>query len=291
MQRRKFLATLGALMVTGSLVFAGGWWRATRWSPFRVRVERYDLAMAKLPSEFVGLRIAQVSDLHLSNLVPAEYLQSCFDKVMSEKPEIIFLTGDFLTAEPGHRRGTVFEDYSATLKQLLRQLKAPLGVWACLGNHDVSLGPGRMSRLLEESGVRVLRDEWTYLRFPGGAQSLAIGGLRDQLEFPHPRRVFADLPDEEPILILMHQPDMFENWEGPDNVLIFAGHLHGGQVNLPGITSRFVPSDYGNKYLSGVFRNGPRQMLVNRGLGVIRHQIRFRSPPEISLVTLARRSD
>lgn len=244
------------------------------------------MGLSGLPSEFVNARIAQISDLHLSDIVPSEYLQICIDKLMAERPEAIFLTGDFLTAAPGHQRGQVFETFGSSLQKLLRQLKAPLGVWACLGNHDISVGPGRMTQLLEDSGVRVLRDAWTRLRFPGGVQELAIGGLRDRLEFPHPARAFQDLPEGEPILLLMHQPDLFEEWEGPENALIFAGHLHGGQVNLPGITSHFVPSDYGNKYLSGVFRKGSRTMLVNRGLGVIRHRIRFRSPPEISLISL-----
>ncbi|MCH8474756.1 MAG: metallophosphoesterase [Opitutales bacterium] len=287
MQRRKFLAIMGSLMAAGIFALGGSWWRATRWSPFTVQVERYQLGLSGLPSEFVNTRIAQISDLHLSDIVPAEYLQTCIDKVMAERPEAIFLTGDFLTAAPGHQRGQVFETYGASLQKLLRQLAAPLGVWACWGNHDISVGPGRMAQLLEDSGVRVLRDAWTRLRFPGGTQELAIGGLRDGLEFPNPKRAFEDLPEGEPILLLMHQPDLFEEWEGPENALIFAGHLHGGQVNLPGITSHFVPSEYGDKYLSGVFRKGSRTMLVNRGLGVIRHRIRFRSPPEISLVSLS----
>ena len=285
MQRRHFVRALGGGSLALLALGAGGWIWASYVAPYRVRVDTYRLGLQGLPEEFVGLRIAQVSDLHLGPLVSKDYLQGCMEKVMALDPDLILLTGDFLSANGEINRGRNLDTYLPALQEVLGKLQAPYGVWACLGNHDIALHPGRMERALTEAGVVVLRDSWQWLTSPEGSR-LALGGLRDMLEYPNPRKALEGVPPGHPTLLMMHQPDLFEQWEGPENVLVFAGHLHGGQVNIPGVTQRYVPSAYGDKYLSGVFTDGSRTMLVNRGLGVIRHRLRFRSPPEISLVTL-----
>src|SRR5690606_19715225 len=125
-----------------------------------------------------------------------------------------------------------------------------------------------VSAALSEAGIRVLRNERLALTRKG--ERLPIVGLADSgTEYANQNIAFRGIAPDEPSLIMMHNPDLFGDGMRHRNGLIFAGHTHGGQVNVPFFGPFYVPSRYGDRFLSGRFQEGNLTMLVNRGLGVI----------------------
>jgi predicted MPP superfamily phosphohydrolase len=159
-------------------------------------------------------------------------------------------------------------------------------VFASLGNHDHWFDAGKITRLIQDAGLPVLRNENTITLIDG--EPLPIVGLGDLwTEGVDMTRAFAGV--EGPFaLVLMHNPDTFEDWSQPGSHLILSGHTHGGQVNIPWIGPPIVPSQYGGKYASGLFHRGRSQMYVNRGVGALFPPVRFNCRPEISIFHLQR---
>ena len=186
----------------------------------------------------------------------------------------------------------------------LGALRAPLGVFAVLGNHDWwhdrtaqrrGHGPTEVGLALEAAGIPVLQNQ--VIRLGQGAQSFWLAGLGDQLAFRFQRARFGgkrgvdDLPgtmaqitDDRPVILLAHEPDIFP--EVPERVaLTLSGHTHGGQVRLLGY-SPITPSRFGNRYAYGVVEERGHHLIVSGGLGFTQIPVRFGIPPEITLIEL-----
>lgn len=280
LSRRRFVQ----LASTGVVGIAAGGWHSLLFSPTNPVVTREEVALKGLPPQFSGLRILQLSDLHFSRLVSKAYLEKCIRLANELEPDLVFLTGDFVTANEGTRAETT-RHYIEPLPEILAPLKARFGRFAVLGNHDVAVNPKAVERALEQAGIYVLRDERVALA--RGGKRLPLVGLADfGTQIVNQERAFAGIAPDEPSLIAMHNPDLFEVGMRHRNGLVFAGHLHGGQIRFPFVGPIYVPSRFGTKYLSGRFQRGDLCMLVNRGLGVIHFRVRLNCRPEITLVTL-----
>jgi len=271
---------------------AGGY--ATLIEPRLVEINRLRIVVRDLPRAFDGLTIAQLSDLHRSSFVSADYLQRCIALANALTPDLIVFTGDYLT----HRRlfnapgRTVYGDKESAIGLVrdsvacMARARAKHGVLASLGNHDHWFDGGEVSRMIQAAGIPVLRNASTTLRIHG--EPLPIVGLGDLwTEGVRFERAFAGA-DAPFALVLMHNPDSFEHWPRAGSHLVLAGHTHGGQVNLPLIGPPIVPSGYGRKYAQGLFRRGDAQMYVNRGIGLIAPPVRLNCRPEIALFRLTR---
>lgn len=244
--------------------------------------------MKNLPRAFDGLRVAQLSDLHYSEIVSREYLEKCVRLTNALEPDLIVLTGDYVTSLEGESRAETTERFVEPLTEILAPLKAKLGCFAVHGNHDITVNPRAIQIALESIGIHFLRDEAVALVRDGSR--LPIVGLADfGTQIVNQKRAFSGIDPEEPALILMHNPDLFGVGMEHRNGLILAGHLHGGQVCFPFVGPLYIPSRFGTKYLSGRFEKGDLCMLVNRGIGVIHFRIRVNCRPEITLVTLRSR--
>jgi predicted MPP superfamily phosphohydrolase len=189
----------------------------------------------------------------------------------------------------------------AEIAPVLAQLRAPLGVYSILGNHDwwddadaqrERTGPAAAARVLRDAAIPVLENDVVRLEKDGHGVWLA--GLGDQIAFVlGPRRFqgLDDLPgtlakigDDAPVILLAHEPDIFPTV--PERVaLTLSGHTHGGQVRLFGY-SPMVPSDYGNRYAYGHVVEDGRHLIVSGGLGTSILPVRFGVPPEIVLLEL-----
>lgn len=260
--------------------------------PHRIQINHIHLAFPALPAAFEGLTIAHITDLHRSRAVSAEYLTRCVELINAEKPDLIALTGDYITSfnhfgPPGRlligNRKTV-TGFAYDLGRILARARAKFGVYASLGNHDVWFDPALISNILKQAGICVLRDESATTIING--QPLAIIGLRDfGTEAVHLTHAFAGV--NAPFnLVLMHNPSIFERWTRPGNHLILAGHTHGGQINLPLIGPPILPSNTLCQYPQGLFQRGNSRMYVNRGVGVIYPPVRFNCRPEIAIFHL-----
>ncbi len=275
LSRRDFLirtAAAGVAMAAGSATY--GYAVESEW----VEVTRRTLAIPGWPRAFDGLRVAHITDLHHSPIVPLQYLESCCSRINAERPDLVALTGDYVT------RGKP-EEFIPPVAAALGKLRAPLGVFASLGNHDLWVDGPAMQRALERHGCTVLRNRWAEVALPGGR--LSVVGLGDLwTEGVNLPSAFQGISEARASLILMHNPDTFEEWPAGHRGLILAGHTHGGQVAIPGFGPPFVPSRYGQKYARGLFRKPEATMYVNRGLGCIQLQVRLFARPEIAFLTI-----
>ena len=256
--------------------------------PFWPTIEQHEMDFPQLDPALVGLRLAQLSDLHLYHNTGTEYLGAQIQRCRGLSPDVIMLTGDFITRSDGR--------YLRALRELVSKLRAPLGVFAVLGNHDwaafeAGRRPGspiladRVERALTEAGVQVLRNRRHVLTRAGAA--LQIVGL-DDLWSGHcsPEKAFQDVDPTLPTIVLAHNPDTLELLKERPGDWILCGHTHGGQVRLPLWGAVVVPVE-NRQFDAGLLRVAGKRLYVNRGLGFV-WQVRFNCRPEITLFALAR---
>ena len=258
------------------LVVDAGWIE-----PARLVVNRQELRVPRWPASLSGLRIALLSDLHVgSPHWDLAHLRELVERTNAEHPDLILLAGDYEINGVWFGSHVAIEPIAAELGKL----RAPLGVIAVLGNHDWWNDAPRARRALQANGVRVLDDE--ALRFDAHGASFCLLGLRDEYyrERSAGQELDLALPGL-PLIVLVHEPDVFAELD-ERALLTLAGHTHGGQVDLPVLGRRVVPSRFGARYAAGeVIENG-RMLFVTTGVGTSIFPIRFRVPPEIALLTL-----
>ena len=262
------------------LAFAWGFW----WEPQRLVVTRSELTLPGWPKELAGLKVALLSDLHVgSPFWDLAALSGLVERTNAEHPDLVLLAGDYQVNDVP---GGVFVAPEA-IAQGLGRLHAPLGVFAVLGNHDWWNDGERTRKAFEAHGVRVLEESTAALQHAG--KSFFVVGLADQMTRPSdPAAALASLPPGAPTLVLVHEPDVFESFPrlGLAPTLTLAGHTHGGQVWLPLLGRRVVPSKFGQRYAYGHVIESGRHLFVTSGVGTSVLPVRFFVPPEIAMLTL-----
>lgn len=263
-------------------------------------LESVTVRIADLPPSCDGLRIAQLSDFHYDGLgLSDELLEEAIALVNRLQPDLVALTGDFVTHDPSPIE---------PLSKHLKALHSRLGRFAVLGNHD-SYRPGAadyITRTLTAAGIEVLRNQIAY---PLG-DALPLVGLADFWSKAFSPKVLESLPSDRPRLVLSHNPDSAAALANYRVDLQLSGHTHGGQIVIPGVRSpqqlyfdlcaklpcavrRWLP--FGHSACARVVRHwdwaqglhsvGRNQLYVNRGLGTYLPG-RFLCPPEVTLLTL-----
>jgi hypothetical protein len=255
-----------------------------------IDVSRRDVALHGLPAAFDGLHIVQLSDIHLDEFTEPFFLRHAIDTINGLKPDVVVLTGDYVTYELASRD---FALRSANqCGELLSELQCSQR-YAILGNHDFLLGEKVVASALTMHGIPVLKNAYLPIERSGGRIWLA--GLDDPLfGDPDPDAAIPlsirHQPDE-PVILLCHEPDYADELlaqpAGKAVDLMLSGHTHGGQVRLPFIGGIHLPPE-GKKYVEGWFQLGAMQLHVNRGLGTVGVPFRFNCPPEITSMKLRR---
>jgi predicted MPP superfamily phosphohydrolase len=238
---------------------------------FQLHVQTKHLRLPTLPPELSGLRIAHLTDLHLTGKIGQEYFAESMRLTNELKPDLIAMTGDI-----AERTKCL-----PWIKPLFGSLQAPLGKYYVLGNHDFLLPDANELRTeLASAGFVELRGTTQRIQHNGGALLLA----GNELPWCGPA---PDVPprDDAFRLLLAHTPDLFYWAQSQDFDLMLAGHNHGGQICFPLIGPLVSPSRYGTRYAGGVFREGPTLMHVGRGLSG-EHLLRWNCPPELTLLVL-----
>jgi hypothetical protein len=166
----------------------------------------------------------------------------------------------------------------------LKGLRARFGVFATLGNHDWWYNANRVKESLKTAGILVIENDAAMIERNGVA--IWIAGISDKWEGnPDITSALAGVDDSAAVIALTHNPDIFPSI--PARVaLTIAGHTHGGQVSLPIIGRPIVPSDFGQRYATGHVVEGAKHLFVTPGIGTSILPVRFRVPPEISLLTI-----
>jgi uncharacterized protein len=282
--RRGFI-TLGAAAAGTALLGAG---EAFAIEPrFSLAVSEWTVRHTGWPRCARPLRIGVLTDIHaVEPWMPARRIGAIAERMNRLKPDIIVLLGDYVNAlRPRFYSKTV---PIAEWVSALKDLHAPLGVYAVLGNHDWWSGEApQIRRAFDRAGIHLLENEAIGVKHPGF--NFWIAGLGDQLAY---RVSGADdlegtlqyLTGDAPSLLLVHEPYIFG--EVPSRItLTLAGHTHGGQVYLPFIGRPAIPAEFA-AYAHGHVEDEGRNMVVSSGLGLSGLPVRFLVPPEIGLVTL-----
>lgn len=245
--------------------------------PRRLQVKRISLQLPQLPEAFAGLRIVQISDLHLGGWLKPLRLQAWLTRVNALQPDLVVITGDFVEETARQE--------PEELVTVLRTLQAP--VYAVPGNHDHRRGVDRVCQALAAVGVHVLRNEVHTLQ-RADAQ-LHLAGLGDQAWGDDDLDALLQrLPDHGSAILLAHEPDVADI-AGPTErfALQLSGHTHGGQVRPPLLKRPLILPSWGQHYTDGLARVGSMPVYTNRGLGMIRPWFRFNCRPEIALLELS----
>lgn len=279
MRVRRWTLRGAGYFLSGLLVVLAGW--GLWWEPASLSTREYELALPGWPASARDLRIAVLADLHTgSPHNDLEKLQDIVQATNRAQPDLVLLAGDFVIH--GVVGGHFIEPEASA--RVLRSLQAPLGVYAVLGNHDWWFDGTRVRKALEAEGIPVLEDRAIPLMFHH--TSIWLAGVSDFWEAAHDvRRALSGVDETSPVIVVTHNPDVFPEIPGRVTLTI-AGHTHGGQVAVPGWGRPVVPSQFGERYAIGHIVEGGRHLFVSTGIGTSILPVRFRVPPEISIMTI-----
>ena len=279
MRVRRWTLRGAGYFLSGLLVVLAGW--GLWWEPASLSTREYELALPGWPASARDLRIAVLADLHTgSPHNDLEKLQDIVQAANRAQPDLVLLAGDFVIH--GVVGGHFIEPEASA--RVLRSLQAPLGVYAVLGNHDWWFDGARVWKALEAEGIPVLEDRAIPLMFHH--TSIWLAGVSDFWEAAHDvRRALSGVDETSPVIVVTHNPDVFPEIPGRVTLTI-AGHTHGGQVAVPGWGRPVVPSQFGERYAIGHIVEGGRHLFVSTGIGTSILPVRFRVPPEISIMTI-----
>jgi uncharacterized protein len=284
--RRQFLEHVGTAAVAAPFV-AGAY--GLFWGRINLQVTPQPIRIAKLPRAFHGFRIAQLSDIHIGPFMSEGQITRYAQRANDLKPDLIALTGDFVTWD---------RDTQDAVVRALSCLKAPFGVFGCLGNHDTwADAEDSLTERFGQTGIRILRQQQVPIR--SGNEWLNLIGI----DFANSRHMSAGfghlnadtlegveklLSAETANILLSHNPETFDRAAALGIDLSLAGHTHGGQLALEFVSPEIAPSRIITPYVAGLFQQPGGQLYVNRGIGTIAAPMRVGAPPEITVFELLR---
>jgi uncharacterized protein len=242
--------------------------------PYRLTIEHQPIHLGRLPEVLDGFRIVQLSDIHHSPFTSREQIKRAVDTANSLQPDIIALTGDYISKE---RR------YAAPCAEMLGRLRARHGVYAVLGNHDHWTDAALITDLFRAEGITMLVNQG--MRFEKNGAAFWIAGVDDTMVgLEDLSLALAGSSEDELKLLLAHNPIILRRAARAGVDLVLSGHTHGGQVSLR--PERSASGRPRRRLLKGLARQGETQIYVTRGLGTVVLPVRFGCPPEVSLLEL-----
>lgn len=228
------------------------------------------------------LKIVLVSDIHIGGLhVPPKRVKDLVTVINAQSPDLVLIAGDFVD---GHKsRNENSDKFNAAIESGMKHLgdiTAPMGTYTVLGNHDSWYGNDVLQTFLTQSGIRILTNESAAPR-----EGLCLVGLADADTGHEDPKAFETCTDDDTKIALMHSPDSFPVLPMSTD-LAFAGHTHGGQINLPLLGRAVTASKLGKPYAYGLVDYNGIPVWITAGVGTSIMPARFRSSPEIVVLTL-----
>jgi len=300
--RRYFFKT--ATAAAGAAPFIGAMYGFAA-ERLNYQVHRVEIPVSNLPAALDGLRITQLSDIHLSGYMPRAQVRRAIEMANELGGDLAVVTGDFITGADDPLEDCVDE---------IRRLSSPLGVYGCNGNHEIYAdAEDRAQWLFAQAGMKLLRQDNTVVSYRGAQLNLigvdyqrerTPGGRRVSLLSGAQHLVRKDMPN----ILLSHNPNSFNRAAELGVELSLSGHTHGGQVQVEILDHRLSPARFITDYVAGLYMRplftpartvasqkflhattlrGPHAAIyVNRGLGTVGAPVRLGVPPEISLLIL-----
>ncbi|MDW8271207.1 MAG: metallophosphoesterase [Bacteroidota bacterium] len=276
--RRAFIEQ--GVAAAAGVVLAG---QVAAYDPADVVVEHHQVEMPHLPRTADGITIAVLSDIHAGPFIEPRHVEYYVQLIRRRRPDVILLPGDFITSHA--------EEFVPFYKAI-RQLQAPYGVLAVLGNHDYFNSSAPLLRqMLESSGVQVLEHAMIEIE---GVQFIGISDyyrhiVHNRGKHQSHQSLLHQLSCAKCPVVMVHRPFVFDALaELHRQVLVIAGHTHGGQIVASVGSSRWAITQLFSRYTSGWYASGSARMYVTRGVGTIGVPLRIGAPPEITVITLRR---
>jgi len=282
------------------------------------QVRRVEIPLPNLPSALDGMRIVQISDIHLSSYMSRAQVRRAVDMANELGADLAVVTGDLITGSG---------DSIADCVDEIRHLRAPLGIWGCNGNHEIyARAEDEAAYLYAQAGMKLLRHENAQITFKGASFNLlGVDYQRERTPRGQRQQTLAGVEPlvrrDMPNILLSHNPNTFNRAAELGIELSLAGHTHGGQIQVEILDHRLSPARFITDYIAGLYQRplfapAPNEraassasasatrafspsllaspsspmahIYVNRGLGTVGAPIRLGVPPEISLIVLRR---
>jgi predicted MPP superfamily phosphohydrolase len=295
--RRRFMLRQTLTFIGSAPIFAALYGYAFERLSFEV--VRVDLPIANLPEALDGLRIVQLSDIHVGDSLPPSEVRRAVSMANRLGAHLAVITGDILSGRGDPLAACIAE---------LALLKAPLGVWGCNGNHEIYAGAeDETEQLFELHGMRMLRQSAAQIAWNGGTFNLIGVDYQHDVQLtgsrlPSLRLIQPLVRRDIPNILLSHNPNTFYSAAELGIELSLSGHTHGGQVNIEINHSSLNPARFMTRFIAGPYQlpmaahtqGNPAkavswsQLYVNRGLGTLALPARIGAAPEITLLTLRR---
>jgi predicted MPP superfamily phosphohydrolase len=285
----------------------------------KYQVRRQEIPIANLNPALDGLSIVQISDIHLSGYMPRAQVRRAVEMANELGAHLAVVTGDFITSASDPLPDCIEE---------IRQLRAPLGIWGCNGNHEIYARVEDLAQsLFAQAGMKLLRGENAQLTFNGAQFNLiGVDYQRERTSGGHKKQTLINVGQlvrrDTPNILLSHNPNSFPRAAELGIELSLAGHTHGGQIQVEILDHRLSPARFITDYTAGLYQRplfapsldtpaysrvdgyseaprisqvpavinatGMSSLYVNRGLGTVGAPVRIGVPPEITLIVLRR---
>ena len=240
-------------------------------------VREVSFKFPNLPKDLQGLRLVQLSDVHMGPFYTAADLARAVDAANGLRADLMLVTGDLITDK--------FDPLDRCLLELKR-LRAASGIWGCLGNHEMHAKVERYTtRKGAEMGIRFMRQQGEMLQF-GGAKLNLVGVDHQRHDRPYLAHTAELVAPGVFNLLLSHNPDVFPVAAKQGFDLTISGHTHGGQINIDMLGSHINIADLVTPFTKGEYHLEQSSLYVNSGLGTIGVPVRLGAPPEVTLITL-----
>jgi len=265
---------VAGLFILSGLLFFSYCFFESRW----IKITEIEIRSSDIPRSFDASKIVFISDIHLGPYMSPQRLSGIVNQINDMNPEMIILGGDYVHYQYKYI-GPVFAE--------LGKLRADLGVFAVLGNHDHYAGEGLTRKMIVKYGIKNIDNQSVWVR--KGIDSIKIGGVGDLWEDTQaPENTLNGLKKSNFAILVSHHPDYIENMNTDLIDLTLSGHTHGGQITFFGWWAPVLPSDYGQKYRYGLIDSGTMKSIISSGVGTVAVPFRFFCRPEIVVIRLKR---
>lgn len=280
--RRKFLYTSAVGVAGITALGTDGYFES-----YRLELKKIEIRLPRLPRAFDGFTIVQLSDFHYEEDFSAVPIRKAVELVNGLGSDVVAFTGDFVTVPILMPRRHAYHHSANSAfpcARILSQIKACVGKFAVLGNHDVYENPALVTSALNAHHIPVLKNISIPIEKDGARFWLA--GVDDAMEgFPDLGAALKKVPADETTVLLVHEPDFADEAALARVDLQLSGHSHGGQIWIPGIGAPWLPK-LARKYPRGLYKIENLMLYTNIGIGTIRAPVRINCVPEVTLITL-----
>lgn len=243
--------------------------------PYWIETKHITIESDQIPAQFDGKTIVFLSDIHAGLFFSQDRIDSVVNQVNAMNPDLILLGGDYIDGDSNYINST-FESLS--------KLKAPMGVYAVLGNKDPQ---DYTLDAIPHYGITYIGNKGTWIEENGSR--IRLGGVGDYNNGAQIQNATTSVVTPQDFVILIsHNPDYFPKVNKTKVDLVFSGHTHGGQVTFFGLWAPVTHSDYGNKYRTGIIKEKNSTLVVSNGIGTTILPLRFFARPQIIVVELKR---